>query len=65
MAKGYKTSEFWINLVVIVAGILMASGIIEETQGIGQVIGAVCAAVNASVYSAGRSIVKKKEIENK
>tara|TARA_R110002020_G_scaffold171937_1_gene362004 strand:+ start:989 stop:1228 length:240 start_codon:yes stop_codon:yes gene_type:complete len=58
--KGYKSTEFWISAVGLVAGIIMGSGVIGENQWT-QLIGGIIAAVCGTSYTMGRSMVKGKE----
>tara|TARA_Y100000004_G_C8913750_1_gene412114 strand:- start:315 stop:566 length:252 start_codon:yes stop_codon:yes gene_type:complete len=58
--QGWKTSEFWLNAVGVVAGIIMGSGVLADNQWT-QLIGTVLAAVCGASYTLGRSMVKGKE----
>ena len=58
MRRGFKSTEFWINLVGMVGGFLLASvGDSTWTQLIGGVLAAVC----GGSYTIGRSMVKGNE----
>lgn len=58
--QGWKTSEFWLNAVGVVAGVIMGSGAFADNQWT-QLIGTVLAAVCGASYTLGRSMVKGKE----
>jgi len=58
MRKGIQSSEFWINLIGIIGGLVLASaGDSTWTQLIGGTLAAVC----GSSYTIGRSMVKGSE----
>lgn len=59
MDKGYKTSEFWITVVVQIVGFLIASGVFAEVSPIGKVLSFAAMALSALGYSAARTGVKK------
>ena len=56
--SGIKTTEFWIALVVILAGLLPSSGLIPEGHWGVKVCGLVVAAAAALGYTAARAGVK-------
>jgi hypothetical protein len=56
---GYLSTEFYINVVAILAGIIMASGLIPEGGVAAQIIGGVMTAIASASYTAGRSVLKK------
>jgi len=59
MAKtGIKSTEFWVSIVGMLGGVILAS--MEGNQWT-QVIGAILAAVCGSSYTMGRSLVKSNE----
>tara|TARA_R110000824_G_C15185876_1_gene674258 strand:- start:370 stop:609 length:240 start_codon:yes stop_codon:yes gene_type:complete len=58
--KGYKSTEFWMNSVGLIAGIIMGSGVFGDNQYT-QLIGGIIAAVCGASYTLGRSMVKSKE----
>jgi len=60
---GFKTSEFWINVVAIIAGIVIASGLIEDGGMVAQIVGGIMSSLAAASYTAGRSVVKRKQID--
>ena len=58
MKKGIHSSEFWLNLVGVLGGVITA------TMGGSQwaaVAGAILSAVCGASYTAGRSVVKSRE----
>ena len=55
---GYKTSEFWVTVVVTLAGLAMASGLIAPGSGWDKAIGLVTSTLAAMGYSASRGNVK-------
>ena len=58
MRPGIKSSEFYLNLVGLVGGLILAS-IGEGTWS--QIVGGILSAVCGASYTAGRSLVKKSE----
>lgn len=58
--QGWKTTEFWVSTVGLIAGIIMGSGALGDGQWT-QLVGGIIAAVCGTSYSLGRSIVKGKE----
>jgi len=58
---GYRTSEFWLSLVALVLGALIASGAIGEESGTGQLIAFAASTLTALGYSLSRGMVKKAE----
>ena len=58
MKSGFKSTEFWLSLVGMVGGIVVAA--LGDSQ-IAQAIGAVLIVVCGASYTAGRSLVKGKE----
>ena len=59
MTKGYRTSEFWLTLAVMLLGTLMASGMIGPDHWIAAVVGMALAALKAMGYTAARAKVKQ------
>ena len=58
--QGWKTTEFWLNAVGVVAGVIMGSGAFGDTQWT-QLVGTILAAVCGASYTMGRSLVKSRE----
>lgn len=60
MKSGFKSTEFWLNLVGMIGGLILASvGDNQWTTIAGGILSAVC----GSSYAAGRSMVKGKEVQ--
>ena len=57
--SGLKSTEFWLSLVGMVGGVVIAA--MGDNQ-IAQAIGAVLSVVCGASYTAGRSLVKGKEV---
>jgi len=55
---GYKTTEFWLSLLAMLLGALMASGVIAEGSTVAQILGIVLAGLAQLGYTAGRAQVK-------
>ncbi len=55
MKPGYKTTEFYLTLLVMLLGTLMASGLIGPEHWIAGVVGMALAALKAMGYTSGRS----------
>ena len=60
MKTGYKTTEFWLTLAVVVVGTLTASGVFGDDDGavVIQAIGILITALAPSVYTISRGIAK-------
>ena len=58
MKSGIKSTEFWLNLVGLLGGIVLASG---GTGTWTTIVGGVLSAVCGASYTMGRSLVKGKE----
>ncbi|MAB56113.1 MAG: hypothetical protein CL524_01050 [Aequorivita sp.] len=58
--KGYKSTEFWLNAVGLITGLILGSGAVGENQWT-QLIGGIVAAVCGASYTMGRSMVKSRE----
>lgn len=54
---GYKTTEFWLSLVVIIGNALMASGALGES--IEPVVAMIVSALVSVGYGVSRGMVKK------
>lgn len=59
MNPGWKTSEFWLSVVALVVGVLIASGGFAEGGSIAQVLAFVASALTAMGYSVSRGLVKR------
>ena len=60
---GYKTTEFWLTLLVTSLGALMASGLFNEDSQVFKLVGVALAALSQFGYSVGR--IKVKNAANK
>lgn len=58
---GYRTSEFWLSLLAIVLGVLLASGFIGDESAAGKGIAFAASALTALGYNISRGMVKKAE----
>ena len=57
---GYKTTEFWLSLMAMVIGTLLASGAIGDASKFGQLLGFLATVLSSLGYTVSRSLVKKK-----
>jgi hypothetical protein len=57
---GYKTTEFWLSLVALLVGALMASGILEASNSDwdNKIVGLVAMVLTSLGYTVGRSMTK-------
>ena len=60
MKSGFKSTEFWLNLVGMIGGLILAR--VGENQWT-TIAGGILSAVCGSSYTAGRSMVKGKEVQ--
>ena len=58
MKPGWKTTEFWLSLVAVLVGAVVASGVVPETGPWSQVIGIVSTVLGALGYSVTRGFAK-------
>jgi hypothetical protein len=56
---GWKTSEAWINLIVIIFGALPSSGLTTNSPTLTKIIGLIVAALSALNYTYQRSALKR------
>lgn len=61
---GFRTSEFWLSLVVIIFGVLMSSGAVAEDSTPAKIIGGIMAVLGALGYTGARAQVKKTDSAN-
>lgn len=59
MKPGYKTSEFWLSLLVMVLGALMSSGVVADGGATATIIGGALTLLSGGVYTLNRMGVKK------
>lgn len=55
---GWKTTEFWVSLLTLLGGLLVALGVVEADD-IARVAGFVAAVLAGLGYTAGRSYIKR------
>jgi hypothetical protein len=55
---GYKTTEFWLTALAQGVGILLTSGVIDDSTGVGKIVGVVAMALSAAGYSVSRGKAK-------
>ena len=60
---GWRSSEFWIKMFVVLGGMLLASGALGEATGLYQLLTFALAALASMGYTAGRSYVKATELK--
>lgn len=78
MKNGFKTSEFWVALIVKILGILVLTGVLTPEQSevlaeqsdviagaIDQIIGGVMISASTFGYSLSRGNAKRRENEKK
>ncbi len=59
MKPGYKTSEFWLNLLVFLLGAALASGLLADGGHVAKTIGGALSLLSAIGYTAARTGVKR------
>tara|TARA_Y100000310_G_scaffold284958_1_gene308079 strand:+ start:31 stop:237 length:207 start_codon:yes stop_codon:yes gene_type:complete len=55
---GWKTTEFWLSLISVICGALVAGDVVTESSTIGKAVGAVISVLGALGYTASRTAVK-------
>ncbi len=60
MKSGVKTTEFWITLVLVVLGAVLAAGLLPEDSAAARIVGAILAAAASFGYSVSRGLAKQK-----
>ena len=60
MKTGYKTTEFWMTLVTVGVGMLIASGALSDDEGalVIEAMGILLAAIVTRAYAISRGIAK-------
>lgn len=58
---GYKSSEFWLTLLCLIFGMLLASGAISEGSSAEKIIAFGASVLASFGYSFSRGMVKKAE----
>jgi len=62
---GYKTTEFWKSAVVVVFGLIMASGVIPSEGPWAQIAGIIAAVLQSVGYANARATTKTGSGESK
>ena len=60
-APGYKSTEFWLSLVAVLAGFVLASGAVVEGSTAATIVGGVLTVLGALGYTSSRTTVKVAE----
>ena len=60
---GFRTSEFWIALVISVVTLLGSSGLVVAGSSTERIVGYIVAGLIAMGYTGTRASVKKKTVE--
>ncbi|MBG94866.1 MAG: hypothetical protein CL793_06395 [Chloroflexi bacterium] len=55
---GWQSTEFWLSLVAVICGAIVAGDVVSETSTVGKAIGAVVSVLGALGYTASRTAVK-------
>ena len=66
MKSGYKTTEFWLSTLAVIAGLIMSSGVLDglaETHWAVKVTALLISVLGALGYNAGRAKVKTAETD--
>jgi len=58
MKPGVRTSEFWLSMIAVIVGSVIASGVLPETHWIAKIAGVVSAVLASLGYSISRGIAK-------
>lgn len=61
MKSGWKTTEFWLSVIALVVGALIASGAFSDTGTVAQVLAFVASALTALGYNVARGLAKRGE----
>jgi len=64
MKTGYKTTEFWLSLIAVLVGALLASGAISNDYVL-QILGVAASTLGALGYSGLRTKAKADLLKNK
>lgn len=56
---GYKTTEFWLSVVAMAVGAVMASGIVETDSGFDKALGLAATILASLGYTVSRTMVKR------
>jgi hypothetical protein len=58
MKPGYKTTEFWISLLVLILGVLAGSGVVTDGGAVAKVTGFATSTLAALGYTWARATTK-------
>ena len=60
MKTGYKTTEFWLTLIAMLVGMLIAAGTLSDDEGalVIEAAGILVAAIASGSYAISRGIAK-------
>jgi len=61
---GYKTTEFWLSLLAVLMGAVVASGVIPPQGPWSQVFGLLTSLLTAAGYTASRGFTKSTELKS-
>lgn len=64
MKTGYKTTEFWITAIVVLAGAAVGSGLIPADSPWAQFASLVVSGFAATRYTDRRTEIKKGQVDN-
>ena len=56
---GFKTTEWWISVVVVAATLFLSSGAVGDTSPVTKIVGLVVSGLTALGYGWGRVSLKK------
>jgi hypothetical protein len=63
MTPGYKTTEFWLSLIAVIAGFIAASGALPQGGLAAQIVGGVVSVLGLLGYTASRAQVKVADLQ--
>lgn len=63
MTPGYKTTEFWLSLLVVILGAVAASGVLPQGGLAAQVVGGIMSVLGALGYTSSRTQQKVADIQ--
>lgn len=58
LSKGYKSTEFWLSTLAIIASLFVASGVLPDTHWAVKVAALIVSALASMGYSASRGAAK-------
>lgn len=63
MTPGYKTTEFWLSLIAIIAGFVASSGVLPQGGLAAQIVGGVVSVLGLLGYTSSRTQQKVADIK--